>query len=108
MPYSHGGCTSGTDLQELQLIAKIPGNKRQLFLASAELEFSVVSSSLTRPPVKKVQPAPGTNALCKQGTSHTDQLCLRLLFYRVIKTNYFHFVPDKATNIMWINGKLTT
>lgn len=99
---------SGTDLQELQLIARILGNKRQLFLASAELEFSVVSSSLTKPPVKKVQPAPGINTLCKRGTWHADQLCLHLLFYHIIKTNYFHFFPDKATNIMWINGKLTT
>lgn len=48
MPHSHGGCTLGTDPQELQLIARIPGNKGQLFSASAEWEFSVVPSNLTK------------------------------------------------------------
>lgn len=52
MPHSHGGCTLGTDPQELQPIARIPGNKGQLFSAAAEWEFSVVPSNLTKPPVK--------------------------------------------------------
>lgn len=108
MPDSHGGCTLGTDPQELQLIARIPGNKRQLFSASAEWEFSVVPSNLTKPPVKQAQPTPGMDALSKRGPWHDDQFCLHLLFYCIIKTNDFHFSPDKATNIMWINGKLTT
>lgn len=102
------GCTLGTDPQELQLIARIPGSKGQLFSASAEWEFSVVPSNWTKPPAKQAQPAPGMDALSKRGPWHDDQFCLHLLFYRIIKTNDFHFSPDKATNIMWINGKLTT
>lgn len=87
---------------------KDPGEKGQLFSASAEWEFSVVPSNLTKPPVKQAQPAPGMDALSKRGPWHDDQFCLHLLFYRIIKTNDFLFSPDKATNIMWINGKLTT
>lgn len=108
MPYSHGGCMLGTDLHELQLIARIRGNTWKLFLASTKLEFSIVSSSVTKHPVKKAQPAPGITTSCKWGTWHADQLCLHLLFQHIIKTNYFHFFPDKATNIRRINGKLTT